>query len=259
MRLNIQHPTHRCGLVASYLENAYVCDGCEEEGVGWRYSCQPCNYDLHSCCACNTDASPLLMHPFHNKECHGLRFLYTSKPPGTNFFPPCNACGMPVRGFAYRCMVTSCGYVLHPCCAHLPPTMTVPLIASPAIGIEIAPSVDLSLHNGFLGQCELCGGSAPGWCYATSNSDYCVHVLCARRMLLSTAKGSHALTHHNHQSQAGSSTQQLQLVKMQKNPKRCSFRRILKSAAYVVRLIAAVLFGDPLTLTAGAVTLLQGN
>ncbi|KAL5723835.1 protein-disulfide reductase [Ranunculus cassubicifolius] len=47
----VKHASHgEHELVLSRRMN-YVCDGCEESGVGWSYFCKECDFDLHPKCA----------------------------------------------------------------------------------------------------------------------------------------------------------------------------------------------------------------
>ncbi|XAR72849.1 hypothetical protein NMG60_11019627 [Bertholletia excelsa] len=87
---HFSHPQHK--LKFDYSELPFKCDGCREIGIGSRYRCSACDYDLHTHCAL---PSPSFSHPFYTK---------------CSFQDVC--------GFLYHCR--PCGFDLHPCCAKLP-------------------------------------------------------------------------------------------------------------------------------------------
>ncbi|CBI32534.3 unnamed protein product, partial [Vitis vinifera] len=110
---HFSHPQHK--LKFEYIELPFKCDGCKEAGIGSRYKCSICDYDLHTHCAL---PSPSITHPFYTK----CSFQFLPRPPGdaARF---CNACEKDINGFLYHC--NSCGFDLHPCCARLPMEMLV--------------------------------------------------------------------------------------------------------------------------------------
>ncbi|KAM3219990.1 putative protein isoform X1 [Capsicum annuum] len=105
---HFSHPQHK--LRYEYSEFPFKCDGCKEVGIGSRYKCTNCEYDLHMHCAI---PSPSITHPFYTK----CSFQFLSRPPG-NVPRYCNACEKDITGFLYHCR--SCGFDLHPYCAKLP-------------------------------------------------------------------------------------------------------------------------------------------
>lgn len=105
---HVSHPQHK--LKFEYTEVPFKCDGCKEAGIGSRYKCTACDYDLHLHCAL---PSPTLAHPFYTK----CSFQFLLKPPGS-VARYCNVCEKDVTGFVYHC--SACGFDLHPCCAKLP-------------------------------------------------------------------------------------------------------------------------------------------
>lgn len=107
---HFSHPHHK--LRFEYSEFPFKCDGCKEVGIGSRFKCSLCDYDLHKHCALPPPSSTI-RHPFYPK----CTFQFLSRPPGTS--PRyCNACERDVYGFIYHCF--TCGFDLHPCCANLP-------------------------------------------------------------------------------------------------------------------------------------------
>lgn len=105
---HFSHPQHK--LRFEYSEFPFKCDGCKEVGIGSRYKCTTCDYDLHMHCAIPCAS---ITHPFYKK----CSFQFLSRPPG-NVPRYCNACEKDITGFLYHCK--SCGFDLHPCCAKLP-------------------------------------------------------------------------------------------------------------------------------------------
>lgn len=105
---HFSHPGHRLRL--GHTEFPFECDGCKEAGIGSRYRCTTCDFDLHVHCAIPT---PTIAHPFYTK----CSFQFLSRPPG-DVPRYCNACEKDVSGFVYHCR--ACGFDLHPCCAKLP-------------------------------------------------------------------------------------------------------------------------------------------
>lgn len=84
---HFSHKQHK--LAFDYSESPFKCDGCKELGIGSRYKCSICDFDLHTHCSI---PSPSLFHPFYPKcSFHTPRY--------------CNACEKPVKGvrlFLYR-------------------------------------------------------------------------------------------------------------------------------------------------------------
>ncbi|KAI9188547.1 hypothetical protein LWI28_025837 [Acer negundo] len=79
---HFSHSQHK--LKFEYTEVPFKCDGCKEVGIGSRYKCSTCDFDLHMHCAL---PSPSISHPFYTK----CSFQFLSRPPGDK--PRfCNAC-----------------------------------------------------------------------------------------------------------------------------------------------------------------------
>jgi hypothetical protein len=138
---HFSHPKHK--LTFQYSEFPFKCDGCKEIGIGSRYNCNICDYDLHMHCSI---PSPSLFHPFYPKCC----FQFLSKPPG-DIPRYCNACEKSVTGFVYHCF--SCGFDLHPCCAKLP------------MILDDHGEVKLYLYRKVSSSCQRCGQKGRSWSY----------------------------------------------------------------------------------------------
>ncbi|KAJ8763538.1 hypothetical protein K2173_002421 [Erythroxylum novogranatense] len=153
------HPQHTLKFDDS--EFPFKCDGCKEVGIGSRYRCSICNFDLHMHCAVPCSS---INHPFYTK-C-SLKFL--SKPPGDS--PRfCNACERYVTGFVYHCR--DCEFDLHPCCAKLPMVLD-------------DGEVKLYLNRKESASCLKCGRKGRSWSYRSSCNKYNLHVACVKDMLV---------------------------------------------------------------------------
>ncbi|KAG5143084.1 hypothetical protein JHK82_018779 [Glycine max] len=158
---HFSHKQHK--LAFDYSESPFKCDGCKELGIGSRYKCSICDFDLHTHCSI---PSPSLFHPFYPK----CSFHFLSQPPGdTSRY--CNACEKPVKGFLYHCF--SCGFDLHPCCAKLPT-----VLGSDEHGVR------LFLYRKVSSACHRCGRKGSGWSYRSSCKRYNLHVACVREMVV---------------------------------------------------------------------------
>lgn len=153
------HPQHK--LKMEYTETPFSCDGCKEAGIGIRYRCEACDFDLHKICAL---APAIISHPFYPR----CEFRLYSRPPG-QLARACDACRRIVRGLVYHC--TRCGFDLHPCCANLPKCL------------------DDGERNFYLcakisSSCHCCGSKGLGWSYQSECKKYSLHVSCVKELLV---------------------------------------------------------------------------
>ncbi|KAI3832478.1 hypothetical protein MKX03_008984 [Papaver bracteatum] len=161
------HHSHPCELhMKNHQTTPYICDGCNQTGMGLSFSCERCNYDLHPDCVF---ASSSICHPFY-KNCN---FEFYNRPSGVleRF---CDGCGGDIKGFAYHC--DQSGRDLHPCCSKLP------------IQIE-AEGVKLCLHEKLTSKCSWCGkrrlwNQVTGWSYVSTCDDFHFHINCVRDMIV---------------------------------------------------------------------------
>ncbi|XP_044961107.1 uncharacterized protein LOC123412231 [Hordeum vulgare subsp. vulgare] len=107
------HPEHKLKLMATGAAE-FQCDVCKELGAGDRYTCRPCDFDLHSDCAL---AEATLVHPLLKGREFQLRHEHPRHSDGGG--RTCGACGGKVLGLHYHCAAKK-GLDLHPCCAALP-------------------------------------------------------------------------------------------------------------------------------------------
>ncbi|MQL69975.1 hypothetical protein Taro_002284 [Colocasia esculenta] len=163
---HFSHPQHK--LRFEYVEVPFKCDGCKEVGIGSRFKCALCDYDLHKHCALPAPSSSpaaVFYHPFYSK----CAFQFLARPPGDapRF---CNACEKDVNGFVYHCR--ACGFDLHPCCANLPHTL------------EAGDGLRLYLYRKVGAPCHRCGRKGRSWSYRSSCKKYNLHVSCVMEMLV---------------------------------------------------------------------------
>ncbi|CAL1353589.1 unnamed protein product [Linum trigynum] len=157
---HFSHPQHK--LRYEFTEFPFKCDGCKEAGIGSRFRCSTCDFDLHQHCAVPSPYS--LHHPFYTK----CSFQFFSRPPG-DIPRYCNACGRDVAGFLYHCR--DCGFDLHPCCAKLP------------VVIDDG-EVKLYLYRKVGSPCHRCGRKGRSWSYRSTCKKYNLHVACVKDMLV---------------------------------------------------------------------------
>lgn len=163
------HPQHK--LRFEYAEVPFKCDGCKEVGIGSRFKCGICDYDLHRQCA-QPSVAPL-RHPFYPK----CAFQFLARPPGDG--PRfCNACERDVAGFVLHCY--SCGFDLHPCCAALPTVIE----AAASGGSGSSGGVRLYLYKKASSECHRCGRKGRSWSYRSSCKKYNLHVACVMEILV---------------------------------------------------------------------------
>ncbi|KAK9165634.1 hypothetical protein Scep_000825 [Stephania cephalantha] len=156
---HFSHPQHT--LRFEYIEVPFKCDGCKEVGIGSRYKCSYCDFDLHMHCALPSSS---ISHPFYPK----CSFQFLTRPPG-DVQRYCNACEKDVSGFVYHC--NSCGFDLHPCCAKLPRVLD-------------DGDMKLFLYRKVSASCHRCGRKGRSWSYRSTCKNYNLHVACAKEMLV---------------------------------------------------------------------------
>lgn len=255
---HFSHPQHK--LRFEYKEVPFKCDGCKEAGIGSRYTCDICEFDLHKHCA----LTPLtITHPFYTK----CSFQFMSAPPG-KVARYCNACEKDVTGFVYHCHL--CGFDLHPCCAALPRVLD-------------DGEVKLYLYRKVGASCHKCGRKGRSWSYRSSCKKYNLHVACVKEMLVESwhelyfgngckscsgqyghpnASNAHNGMTRNYVTNTGTRSSYKNIEKrvpslkgMLDNHHRSKgkVRRCCEVAGLAVQFIISAVLGDPTTLIAGVV------
>ncbi|KAM3325533.1 hypothetical protein P3S67_000658 [Capsicum chacoense] len=161
----IQHFTHPKHSLTLYDSNTkYLCDGCKIPGIGKRYQCLRCNFDLHEYCGtCPMNLSSFL-HPHHSL------MLVTRKPHGERRSNRvCNVCCDSVEGLFYRCGV--CNFDVHPLCTQLPEALRHAL--HQAHPLKLRSSAEQ-------GTCAVCRGAcnASSWRYRCRLCGFDIHIDC---------------------------------------------------------------------------------
>lgn len=228
---HFSHPQHK--LKFEYIEVPFKCDGCKEVGIGSRYKCDLCDFDLHKHCALPT---PSISHPFYTK----CTFQFLTRAPGdTPRF--CNACEKDVGGFVYHCR--SCGYDLHPCCADLPRVLD-------------DGDMKLFLYRKVCSSCHRCGRKGRSWSYRSKCKKYNLHVACVKEMLVdnwqeiyfgkNTSTGSTRKLETRIPSLKGT-------LENHHHRKRGKVRKCCEMAAMAVQFIISAVLGDPTAVIAGVI------
>ncbi|EEF43323.1 protein binding protein, putative [Ricinus communis] len=248
---HFSHPQHP--LKFEYSESPFKCDGCKEVGIGSRYKCTKCDFDLHMHCAI---PSATIYHPFYTK----CSFQFLSRPPGDK--PRyCNACERDVSGFVYHCK--DCGFDLHPCCAKLPMVLD-------------DGEVKLYLYRKVSATCHKCGRKGRSWSYRSSCKKYNLHVACVKDMLVENwselylgrnhsydnhyyGKGSY---YNGNNTSYGSRKAEMHRIPSLKNvlqshhhnkSKSSKVQKCCEMAGLAVQFVVSAVLGDPTTLIAGVI------
>lgn len=155
------HPSH----VAS------LCAGCKLicAGSGSIYTCNRCNYFLHTSCA---QMPQQITHPFD--QSHVLTLLPTPAYPGGIF--TCNACWKDGSGFSYHC--GPCDVDLHMNCASMPLALSPHQQFHHPHQLNLTFSIRPATPNSF--NCDICNKVGhTEWLYWCVPCDFTAHLGCA--------------------------------------------------------------------------------
>ncbi|XP_075474488.1 uncharacterized protein LOC142505398 [Primulina tabacum] len=224
---HFSHPDHP--LRFDHTESPFKCDGCKEVGIGSRYRCAACDYDLHTHCAVS---STVISHPFYTK----CSFQFLSRPPGP-VARYCNACEKGVAGFLYHCK--SCDFDLHPCCAKLPMVLD-------------DGELKLYLYRKVSSPCNRCGRKGRSWSYRSSCKKYNLHVACVKEMLVDSWHEIYA-GGAGEGSNTGNKIPSLKATLQPQNQKPGKVSKSCEMAALALQFVISAVLGDPTTLIAGLV------
>ncbi|OWM80524.1 uncharacterized protein LOC116195598 [Punica granatum] len=225
-------PIHRFHkLKLEYTETPFNCDGCKEAGIGLKYKCCQCEFDLHKACALATSTAT---HPFYKK----CEFQLHHRPPGLKA-RVCDACRDEVSGLEYHC--DRCGFDLHPCCASLPRVLD-------------DGERNLILCARLSGPCHWCGGKGLGWAYRSSCKTYSLHVSCVKQLLVESWEAVYLNVDkdrvremHTRIPSLGNTLRAHHVERGGKMGKCCEL------AKGAVRLIVSAILGDPTAIIAGVI------
>ncbi|OMP10115.1 DC1 domain-containing protein [Corchorus olitorius] len=221
------HPQHKLKL--EYTEIPFTCDGCKEAGIGLKYSCKQCEFDLHKACAI---PSPTISHPFYKK----CEFQFHYKPPG-QCMRICDACRDDVQGFVYHCK--ACGFDLHPCCASLPQVLD-------------DGENNLYLCLKLSSSCLHCGGKGSGWCYRSQCKSYNLHVSCVKELLVESWQVMYLNADKNKMREMQTRIPRLN-YRTRGNHRGGKVKKCCELAGGAVRLIVSAILGDPTAIIAAVV------
>uniref|UniRef100_A0A2P2PJN5 Phorbol-ester/DAG-type domain-containing protein n=1 Tax=Rhizophora mucronata TaxID=61149 RepID=A0A2P2PJN5_RHIMU len=229
------HPQHK--LKFEYSEFPFRCDGCREVGIGSRYKCPTCDFDLHMHCAI---PSPSIFHPFYTK----CSFQFLSRPPGDK--PRfCNACERDVTGFVYHCQ--TCGFDLHPCCAKLPMVLD-------------DGEVKLYLYRKVSAPCHKCGRKGRSWSYRSNCKKYNLHVACVKDMLVENWPELYFGRRDRGKSATNTARKLENRIPSLKNTLQTphqrgkgKVRKCCEIAGLAVQFVISAVLGDPTALVAGLI------
>ncbi|GAB4838695.1 hypothetical protein Ancab_028238 [Ancistrocladus abbreviatus] len=223
------HPQHKLKL--QYTEIPFNCAGCKEAGIGLKYECQDCDFDLHKICAL---APSSISHPFY-KKCH---FQFYHEPPGS-VSRVCDACNNDVQGFVYHCR--RCGFDLHPCCANLPQALN-------------DGEVNLYLCIKLSGPCHYCGGKGPGWGYRSRCKTYNLHVSCVKKLLVESWEAMYLNVDKNKVREMQTRIPSLRGMLSNRHGERVGkLRKCCRIAGTAVSIIVSAILGDPTALIASVI------
>lgn len=220
------HPQHK-GLKLDYTVTPFHCDGCKEAGIGLKYTCKKCDFDLHKACAVAVPSN-IFTHPFYPR-CE-FKLYYHPPGPGRR---RCDACQKEVLGFTYHCK--RCDFDLHPCCANLPQVLN-------------DGENNLYLSHKFSYPCYHCGSKGRGWSYRSENKLYNLHVSCVKELLLESWQATYFNVDKNKVRNL-----QTDLPKLKGSGARRSGGNVSKKAGFAVRTIVSAVLGDPTALLGAAI------
>ncbi|GMI68419.1 hypothetical protein HRI_000511200 [Hibiscus trionum] len=174
--LHTQHFSHPHPLEltnpAQTLSQLAPCSACKLPSSGWMYTCNPCNFTLHTSC---TQLPRLISHPSH--PAHSLSLLPAPAYPVGYF--SCDACGQRGHGFSYHC--NQCEFDVHPLCASKP--LAIRCHSHPCqLQLFFYPPYQT---KGF--SCDVCRQIGSNhWLYRCSVCEFDVHMSCVNTAATTT-------------------------------------------------------------------------
>ncbi|XP_057808024.1 protein VACUOLELESS GAMETOPHYTES-like [Salvia miltiorrhiza] len=161
---SIDHFTHAHPLAAADDDQEFSCDGCKTIGIGKRFRCKACDFDLHDYCGTCPRSLPSFMH-------HHALTLVLRKPakPGAAraVNRVCDVCRESVDGLFYRCK--ECEFDVHPLCTQLPEKLKHALHKVHPLILRSPPAA---------GACAVCRRPCSGWRYGCGACRVDIHLEC---------------------------------------------------------------------------------
>ncbi|RWR72777.1 Cysteine/Histidine-rich C1 domain-containing protein [Cinnamomum micranthum f. kanehirae] len=226
--LHHSHPHHK--LKIEYTETPFSCDGCMEAGIGLKYKCEECEFDLHKVCAM---APPVITHHFYKK----CEFRFYTTPPGP-VARICDACGRDALGFIYHCK--KCGFDLHPCCANLPQVLD-----DGERGLHLCMKLSSSCHR--------CGRKGLGWCYRSECKSYNLHVSCVKELLVESWQAMYLNVDKNKVREMQTKIPSLGRALDNHHHRKGKVKKCCQIAGGAVRVVVSAILGDPTAIIAAVV------
>ncbi|KAF7111710.1 hypothetical protein CFC21_111690 [Triticum aestivum] len=170
---SISHPDHwghKLSLEATDYWK-FVCNGCRKSGLGERYRCRACKFDLHKQCAWGQGTNIMASSGLISHSAHWEHMLTLCAPGLSNFV--CNGCREPGTEERYRCH--ACDFDLHKQCALDQGTKLVhPLLKNVELELRFQGPKD-----GARLVCDACGNAVLGFHYHSSKLCLRLHPCCA--------------------------------------------------------------------------------
>ncbi|XP_010274284.1 PREDICTED: uncharacterized protein LOC104609609 [Nelumbo nucifera] len=162
---SLHHVLHDHVLVEVFLPQEFRCNGCRTLGIGLRYRCHGCDFDLHLYCSTCPMTLPCHMHSDHPlsllRQPQGLMMQGNGR--------LCNVCRDSLQGIFYACPL--CDFDAHPICTQLPST----------VKHAVHPQHILSLQPGGPNNCSICGFACNYWRYGCAYCHVHLHFECVLR------------------------------------------------------------------------------
>ncbi|XP_017976365.1 PREDICTED: uncharacterized protein LOC18597688 [Theobroma cacao] len=156
----MQHFTHSHPLTEVYADTEFLCDGCRTLGIGTRYRCESCHFDLHDHCATCPSELSSFMHE------HDLKLVVFRPQAACQNGRFCDLCGDPIEGIFYHCKL--CEFDVHPLCTQLPEY----------VRHVMHKDHPLRLQRSVPGWCMVCKDTCPSWHYRCGLCCFDIHFEC---------------------------------------------------------------------------------
>ncbi|KAK1270748.1 hypothetical protein QJS04_geneDACA021557 [Acorus gramineus] len=208
-----------------------TCDKCKEIWIGKMFRCplRNCNFSVHEYCA-SPFLQPIATVRFY-EDCVFKPFCRSITQP----HPICNACGLNIRGYMYKCIRShQCQRVLHPSCTFLRT-------------LEIQGN-KFYVERGSTSQCSHCDrlelwrGDRTWWFVSSVNSRHRIHVSCAKKMLIDYIEKMRESSNNNVR---GPRASECAVTRVAQVGKRRKGVEVLKAGGRFLMLFLSMLLGDP--------------
>ncbi|PIN12978.1 hypothetical protein CDL12_14400 [Handroanthus impetiginosus] len=167
------HPGHPLTAVDGG-DQEYICDGCKTLGIGKRYRCHGCDFDLHEYCGTCPRTLSSFMHQDHTLT------LVMRKPQATRqVVRICDVCSDPVEGLFYRCK--DCEFDVHPLCTQLPEKLQHALHKIHPLTLESSKITSF---------CAVCKELCNEWRYRCGICGFDIHLACVLKPVVKCSENN---------------------------------------------------------------------